>query len=77
MTEQEAAELDRWAEDCHARSEIEDFLDWLPGSGRGSVHWKQGTRAAALDEYFGVNRSVLESARRKLLAEVRGGEAQP
>lgn len=63
--------LDRWAESVDERTKLEDFLDWLPNAGHTAPRFHSG-REAALDAYFGIDRTQLEAERRILLAACRG-----
>jgi len=75
MLTEEAAELDKWAAQSGERAAIEDFLQMAETRG---VHLDYPRNAACqslaslLDEFFEINRPLLESARRALLAENTG-----
>lgn len=68
-TEQQLA-LGRWAEIANERATIDEFLDWLQETGRGTVRLSM-SRMDTLDAFYDTDRNPLESARRALLAEIR------
>ncbi len=66
---QEAA-LEKWSKIARARSEIEEFLDWIGSTGQGT--WRLSMSLSdALDSFYGIDRRSLESARRALLDGAR------
>lgn len=70
MTPEQTAELDKWAAQAGERQAIIDFLEQTAAI---KIEWKT-TRSldTLLDEFFGIDRSLLESARRALLRDNTG-----
>lgn len=71
LTEEQQGALDDWAAIVSERGTIEDFLDWLSESGVGSYRLAY-SRSDVLDKFYDVDRDLLESARRALLADAAG-----
>lgn len=66
LSKESSEALDQWAAISKSRSEIEEFLDWLSESGRGSV-LLSASRADLLDIFYEIDPRQLEAARRELL----------
>lgn len=62
--------LEHWAEVLDDRERLEVFLDWLVGAGHIPPRFHSG-QEAALDSFFGIDRSQLDKERRELLALTR------
>jgi hypothetical protein len=71
MTLQQYEELSKWAATVDDRGTLEDFLGWLRTQGHDCA-WKPGfTLETVLDQYFEIDRVLLESARQTLLEDSR------
>jgi len=71
MTHEEAAELEKWASHAIARCAIEEFIADATRGPNAALEWTWKAYRSLdnlLDEFFGIDRPLLESARRALLA---------
>jgi len=72
MTPEETAELEKWASHAVERYAIEEFIEDATSGPNAALEWSWKAHRSLdslLDEFFEIDRPLLESARRALLAE--------